>query len=366
MDTLHDRLAELADDAPTGGAPAAELWARGKRAHRLRATAVAATLLVVGAVGTGIGVRLADGGRDDTDPQPAGTVDVSLPIEYPVGQELPDLGNAPGSLAAIWVIPRGRGGAPRVVGLVAESGTFGTLPIDLGAAERYGAANPGVALSPDGRRIAFERPRGELVVLDLVTGRTSTPEFGFRIRGGGGFWIDATHLVGHALRSEAASQETGVGRATDVDGWVWEPGTAPELVDLGAYPGQPYLGYAWPYGGKDLLVQPEGPRLCETPRIRKAEDPETAPIEVPVLCDVVAVAGSRTLLGHERSEHTSGGPNDPDHAGVAVVALDVTDADQAFADRARRQVVVTAGAPHRVAFATDLIDEALDAAGGAS
>ena len=63
MDTLHDRLAELAEDAPTGGAPAAELWASGKRAHRLRAAALAATLLVVGAVGTGIGIRLADGWR---------------------------------------------------------------------------------------------------------------------------------------------------------------------------------------------------------------------------------------------------------------------------------------------------------------
>src|SRR6185436_12508407 len=62
MDTLHDRLAGLADDAPTGGAPAAELWARGKRAHRFRAGALAAALLVVGAVGTGVGVRLADGG----------------------------------------------------------------------------------------------------------------------------------------------------------------------------------------------------------------------------------------------------------------------------------------------------------------
>jgi hypothetical protein len=61
MDTLHDRLAELADDAPTGGAPAAELWARGKRAHRLRAAALAAAVAVVGTVGTGIGARLADG-----------------------------------------------------------------------------------------------------------------------------------------------------------------------------------------------------------------------------------------------------------------------------------------------------------------
>ena len=58
METLRDRLAELADDAPTAGAPAAELWARGKRAHRLRAAALAATLLVVGAVGTGVGLRL--------------------------------------------------------------------------------------------------------------------------------------------------------------------------------------------------------------------------------------------------------------------------------------------------------------------
>ena len=66
MDTLHDRLADLAEDAPTGGAPAAELWARGKRAHRLRVAGLAAALLVVGAVGTGIGVRLADG--DDSAP----------------------------------------------------------------------------------------------------------------------------------------------------------------------------------------------------------------------------------------------------------------------------------------------------------
>lgn len=207
---------------------------------------------------------------------------------------------------------------------------------------------------------------GELVAHDLVSGRTYSADFEFRTRDGGHFWIDATHLVGHALRSEAASQETGVGRATDVDGWVWEPGTAPELVNLGEYPGQPYLGYAWPYGGTDLLVLPEGPRLCETPRLQEvgAEGPQTAPFEVPVLCDVVGVAGSELVLGHERPEQSSGDANGPEHANGAVVALDVADA--AFEDRARRQVVVTAGAPHRVAFATDLIAEALDAEGGAS
>ena len=71
MDTLHERLARLADDAPTGGAPAAELWARGKRGHRLRVAAVAATLLVVGVIGTGIGVRLTHGASDHSRLEPA-------------------------------------------------------------------------------------------------------------------------------------------------------------------------------------------------------------------------------------------------------------------------------------------------------
>ena len=130
MDTLHDRLAELADDAPTGGVPAAELWARGRRAHRVRVAGVAAALLVVGVVGTGIGVRLADGGAAASDPEPVGTIDISLPIEYPGTKELPDLGDTPGPLAAIWV-DRVDAGAPEVVGLVAATGAFGTLPIDV-------------------------------------------------------------------------------------------------------------------------------------------------------------------------------------------------------------------------------------------
>ncbi len=178
MDTLHERLAELADEAPTGGAPAAELWARGKRAQRLRVAAVAATVLVVGAVGTGVGVGLADGGREGSEPAPAGTVEVSLPIEYPATRELPDLGDAPGPLAAIWVTPREGGGAPEVVGLVAETGVFGTLPIDVQVEVEYKASEPGIALSPDGRRIAYNPRKGEpraAVVQDLVSGEKEIP-----------------------------------------------------------------------------------------------------------------------------------------------------------------------------------------------
>lgn len=351
MDTLHDRLAELADDAPTGGAPAAELWARGKRAHRLRAAALAATLLVVlGAVGTGIGVRLADDDGNRSGLASAGAVGIALPIEYPVGEELPDLGDTPGPLAAIWLAPRVGGGAPEAVGLVAETGMFGTLPIDVS----YNPDEPyaEVALSPDGRRIAYVPPMGELIVRDLVSGENYSSAFEFGIRGVGR-WIDATHLLGH------------VAGGTDVDGWVWEPGTAPKLVN-------PYLV---PYGGTDLslAIQGGGPRSCSSPTLQNVQTLQrnggqgwAGSFEVPVLCDVLGVIGSEILLGHWNSDRLPGDWNDPNDGNGTVVALDIHGADFPFEDPALRHVVATAGAPQRVTFATDLIGEALDADGGAS
>jgi hypothetical protein len=377
MDTLRDRLAELADDAPSGGAPATELWARGKRAYRLRAGALAATLLVVGAVGTGIGVRLVDDDGNRAVPAPAVTVGIALPIEYPVGEELSDLGAAPGPLAAIWVTPGVGGGAPQVVGLVAKTGAFGTLAIDAHVEVEYKTVDPDIALSPDGRRIAYN-PRkndesgepGDPVVHDLVTGEDEFPTI--NNRGLGVYdWIDATHLYGSA--------GTSVG-VRDTDGWVWEPGKEAKLHNLGSHPGQPYLGFGWPYGGTRLSVVFQSGAFCERPA-RLVEDPPDLMFEVPMLCDVVGVVGSEILLGHWNSEHTAGESTGPRYAKGTVVALDIggadlpyldpavprgPGADHAFEDPARSHVVVTAGAPLRVAFATDLIGQALKADGGAS
>lgn len=357
MDTLHERLAELADDAPMGGASPAELWARGKRAHRLRAAAVAA-VLVVGTVGSGIGVRILGGDDrgDAFDPAPAGTVDISLPIDYPVGEELPDLGDTPGRLVAIWATPRESGDAAEVVGLVAGTGTFGTLTIDT-PGDGYAAADPGVMLSPDGRRIAYLTPQDEVVVHDLVTGAEESPS----IEGKGlapFAWIDADHLVGH-LSSPGWR---------DTAGFVWEPGTEARPVDLGSYPGQPYLGYGWPYGGGELMIPTQGGTLCEPPRFLEASStgPNYSGFDVPVLCDVVGVAGSDILLGHWNPDHLAGDATLPKYAEGTLVALDVQGADRPYLDPARRHVVVDAGAPRRVTFATDLIAQALDTVRGAS
>jgi hypothetical protein len=325
MDTLHARLAELADHAPTGGAPAAELWARGKRAHRLRGVGLAAVLIVaLGVVGTGIGVRLVKGDGNRSTLASGRTAGIELPIQYPARTALRNLGDTPGPLVAIWVTPRAGGGALEAVGLVAESGTFGTLPIDVSFGVYDGVV--GVALSPGGRMIAYATPPGRLTVRDLVTGASYTPYFGFEIRSGH-TWIDDTHLVGH------------VPGGSDVDGWVWEPGTAPKRVDLRPDPGSPWLG---PYGGRDPWFNTQvGSGPCSSPTVHESGDP--------MLCDVVGVIGSDVVLTHWDSE---------------VVALDR--ADSPFDDSDVRRVVVAAGAPGRVTFATDLIGEALEADSGAS
>ena len=227
--------------------------------------------MAVCAVGTGIGVRLFDGGQG-SDPEPTGTVDVALPIVYTVGEELPDLGKTPGPLAAIWLVPREGGGALEAVGLVAETGTFGTLPIDVSM--KYTAPDTYFALSPDGRRIAYDTPAEELVVRDLLSGDSYSPTFKIKPRPERWYtWIDATHLAGHDVRG-------GEGH-----GWVWEPGTSPKVIDLMTYPGSPYLG---PHAGNDpwfnTLPHEADPLDCLSLRDGR----------IPVLCDVVGVSRARS------------------------------------------------------------------------
>jgi hypothetical protein len=381
MDTLHDRLAELAEDAPRGGVAAAELWARGKRAHRVRVAAVATSVLVVSVVGTGIGVRLVDGDGNRAHPLPAATSGVRLPIEYPVGKALPDLGETPGPLTAVWLVPRVGGGRPTAVGLVAQTGTFGTLPIEL-PAEPGDPGNPDpltrvrVSLSPDGRRIAYPggpgavgaREPADVIVHDLVTGQEDANAI-TGVRLGVGAWIDATHHLGYYSKD---------GGVNDANGWVWEPGSAPRLVQHYSYVGafsRPYLGSAFigaPYkdNGLEVNISGDGPYSCSPPTLRNERPASGRPgrVQVPVLCDVLYI-GNEFVLGHWKDQ--------PDH-NRTVVALDVrhiripafgsepAQPDTQFDDPALRRVVVAAGAPEHVSLAADLVGGALKTQRGAS
>lgn len=351
MNTLRDRLAELADDAPTAGAPPAELWARGKRAQRIRLTGLGALVLVVVVAGGRV-VGLPQG-KPDVLLAPAGAGSIALPIDYPVGEDLPILGDAPGPLAAVWLAPRepytlnddDAGQAPVAVGLVAATGRFGTLPIDL-YAWVYESPDAHLALSPDGRRVAYfappddkepagEETSGDLVVHDLVSGDEQPLQSDFEVRSGA-TWVDATTLVGH------------VAGGSDIDGWMWELGKPPKLVN-------PYPYLEDPTGPPVTILESDPPWSCSSPTIRQRTG-RSAPS---VVCDDVGVVGPAILLGHLKTGETTG-------LDRPVVALDLGDpSDFPFDEPALRREVVTAGAPYPVAFATDLIADALAVDGNA-
>lgn len=149
--TLHERLADLAIDAPPGG-PLPDLWRRGRRIARVRrlgtaaiATAACVALLVVVALGWQRGRPAAV--------VPAGPTSApAMPdrLFEPSGW-LGSLDPAPGVLAAVFETRREHlfGSEPGVVGVSAATGRYGFLDLPR-LADRQG-----VALSPDGRRLAY-------------------------------------------------------------------------------------------------------------------------------------------------------------------------------------------------------------------
>lgn len=340
MDSLQDRLAELADKVPSGGPHPAELWSRGKRTHRRRIGAlVAAVLVLVGTMGAGVGVGLSGDGQRRSGPAPA-TVPrdgFALPIEFPVGRELPQLGEAPGPLAAVWLAPTASGEASEAIGLVAESGVFGTLPI---VAYYPAFADAGAALSPDGRRLAYQDSTGELVVRDLVSGDSYSSGPGLDIQPRY-FWINSTMLVGRVVGER------------DRDGWVWQPDRALRLIDERTYefPTSDEVWFGRPHvagpGTRDwwVAVPGGGPASCTAPMMGNWGER----FEIPELCDILGFLPFDVLLGHQNSEYPADSANQDAQSDGTVVAL----------DHGQVQVVVVPGAPDRVAFARDLIAEAL-------
>ena len=149
MTTLHDRLADLADEAPAS-LPDPGLWDRGRRYHRRRR---AGTLAVLG-VAVLVLALLGGIGRHRAAPpvQPA-TGSVGLPDRvWNPSPWLPTT-DRPGQLIAVTGAQRGSwtGMHPGVVGISATTGEYAFL--DLPDAELDVSETP--VLSPDGRRVAY-------------------------------------------------------------------------------------------------------------------------------------------------------------------------------------------------------------------
>lgn len=181
MSTLHDRLAELADRAPTGH-PDPGLWDRGRRYGRRRRAGttgiVVVTVLLLGLVVGASELR----SRPHVEPagpttEPALPTRIVRPSPWLPGTE--DDGPL-GQLAAVRVALRGgwTGASGAVVGISATTGEYRFLDLpDVSLGDD-------VALAPDGRHVAYwtegesrlapneedGRPTTGMAVYDTATG----------------------------------------------------------------------------------------------------------------------------------------------------------------------------------------------------
>lgn len=240
MTTLHDRLADLATDAPSGG-PVLDLWDRGRRYQRRRrvGTAVimaAVVVLVAGVVGLDL---------QRSAPEP-------LPADGPVG--LPDQvwtpspwlpsTDRPGRLVAVSSAERRswRGVQPSWVGISATTGTYAFLDLANAVPERADAE-----LAPDGRHVAYwltgpttgtanssSGPVTGVAILDVTSG-TMTPHW---IATEHGLmpdflsWADADTLVFSAGQIRGGDDASSMDQSSGTFGTVteWTLGGTPEAV----------------------------------------------------------------------------------------------------------------------------------------
>jgi hypothetical protein len=149
MSTLHDRLSDLADEAPTGPPPR-DLWESGRRLHRRRrlgtAVVVATSVALIG------GLAGLSWSRSDVDVQPAGPhTELGIPDRFYLPSErLPGTDDT-GPIGPLSVV---LSGYERLVGV---SGTGEYAYLDLPAWPKFGGLDvPGdIALSPDGTKLAY-------------------------------------------------------------------------------------------------------------------------------------------------------------------------------------------------------------------
>lgn len=181
--TLHDRLVDLAEDAPPG-APAPDLWESGvRRQRRRRNVAIAGAALAVVLVAA-VGTRLHPDPRPEPADVPFGELHVPR-VAYPPSpwaDGTDDVG-APGPLAFVSMAERyqvegvrGTSTAFRPFGVSAVDGS--AVFLDLHGARLAALGSYALALSPDGMKVGYTRyGKGARApgwaVYDTVTGETT-------------------------------------------------------------------------------------------------------------------------------------------------------------------------------------------------
>jgi hypothetical protein len=157
MTTLHDRLADLAGDAPAGR-PAPELWDRGLRYRRRRRTGTAVVLVIAAVALIALGSVTWLRSPAAVAPLPADSPPAVPDRLYAPSPWLPGTADAGplGTIAALIPASRGRWTGTeegQVVGVSATTGEYRFVDLP-GLAPHSGLMRP-YALSPDGRWVAY-------------------------------------------------------------------------------------------------------------------------------------------------------------------------------------------------------------------
>lgn len=281
MTTLHDRLADLAEDAPDGG-PVPGLWDRGRLLRRRQQIGTA--VIVAAVVVLLAGLATVDQRR---------AAPVPVPADGPVG--LPDRAWAPspwlpsaarpGRLVAITTTDRGSwtGTRPGVVGISATSGDYAflDLPDDW---------QRDIELSPDGRDVAYwltgpttdtantmgGAPVTGVAVYETTTGEVTRhwiptphglqPDFLS--------WADDSTLIYSAGQIIGGDDDSDMDRSSSRSGTVmtWSVGGEPTAV-----PGHPDGFTLTGAAHGRALLDHRLVDLADPSRTRRVELPESAP-----------------------------------------------------------------------------------------
>lgn len=235
--TLHDRLADLASQAPAGG-PALDLWGRGRRiARRRRAGTAVITAVVVLVLG---GVVATSWQRDRAMPAPAGPVEQGMRLPdrfYEPSPWLPSTEDA-GPLGRVSAVLGSSNG--RLAGVSATDGEYRYLDLPgWSVADDTWGSNQ-VALSGDGRFLAYWARDGQevvgLAVYDTESGTSRT----WSLRSRYGIGVNGLTWVGDQVWAQAGSfddaQRTGT---SDGQTHVWDLGTGEQSSVPGGGPALP-------------------------------------------------------------------------------------------------------------------------------
>src|SRR6478735_5287012 len=106
MTTLHDRLADLAEDAPPGG-PAPDLWDRGRRYHRRRRVGTLVISIVVVVLLAGLATMSWSRSRFEPIPAAPAAGSLRLPDQFFLPSPRTPAADDPiGPLVAVFESPR--------------------------------------------------------------------------------------------------------------------------------------------------------------------------------------------------------------------------------------------------------------------